>query len=150
MKRHFLGFIFLILVNFGISAQTGDAGRPQILTNLSQRDGAGGQIEIDQSQQIESLLNMQIANNFLQKGIPGFRIQIFSQSGQTARQRADETRASFVRRFPEITVHQEYNAPNFQVFVGDFRTKNDALREMKRIERSFTRAFIVPTIIQIR
>jgi len=147
-KELFLGFIFLVLSVCAVDAQR-ITDRPQILTNLSHNDGAGGRIEIIQPEQCEDLLKMKIANNYLQKGIPGFRILIFSASGQTARARSIETRQAFMKRYPEMNAYQEYNTPNFQIYVGDFRTKNDALRELKRIERVYPRAYIVAATIQI-
>ena len=148
-ERVFFGFISLILAFFGVSAQEPDPAKPQILIKLAQSDEHGGRVELVQPVQVENLLKMQIANNNLQKGIPGYRIRIFSLSGQTAKQKSDETRTSFMRNFPEIEAYQEYNTPNFQIFVGDFRTKNEALREIKKIEKFFPGAFIVSEIINI-
>jgi len=149
MKRVFLGFVFLVVACAGTLAQESDTAKPQILTNLMQTDGQSGKIEIIQPPQVENLLKMQIANNRLKKGIPGYRISIFSESRQTARQNADETRRNFMRNFPDIEAYTEYNPPNFQVFVGDFRTKNEALRAIKKIEKVYPRAFIVSEIIDI-
>ena len=144
-KRVFLGFIILVFAFIGCFAQE----KPQILINLAHNDGRSGDIELIQSEQMERLLMMQIANNRQQNGIPGYRILIFSQSGQAARQRADEARVSFMRNFPNMEAYPEYNLPNFQVFVGDFRTKTEALRERKNIEKTYPRAFIVNAIIDI-
>jgi hypothetical protein len=130
-------------------AQETAAAPPQIFINLAQNDGQGGRIEIVQPVQVENLLKLQIANNRLQKGIPGYRIRIFSQSGQTARQKAEEARMSFMKNFPKIEAYRGYNTPNWQVFVGDFRTKNEALREIKKIEKMFPGAFIVSETIRI-
>ena len=149
MKGIFLGFAFLMTTSAVLLAQETDAVRPQILVNLAQNDGQSGHIEIIQPEQIENLLKLQIANNRLQKGIPGYRIRIFSLSGQTARQKSEDTRREFMRNFPDIEAHWAYNSPNFQVFVGDFRTKNEALRELKKIEKMFPGAFIISEIIQI-
>jgi len=149
MKEIVLGLAFLLVVHTGIDAQERGIAKPQILTNLEQNDGQNGRVEIIQPEQVENLLKMRTANNQLQKEIPGYRIQIFSESRQTALQQANETRADFMRRFPELEAYQRYNAPNWQVFVGDFRTKNEALRERKKIEKIFPRAFIVSTNIQI-
>jgi hypothetical protein len=149
-KDMVLAIAFLILGCTGMAAQETDAAKPQILINLAQNDEQTGQIELlGQAAQVENLLKMQIANNHLQKGIPGFRIQIFSQSGQTARQKAEETRLNFMKNFPELEAIWGYNTPNWQVFVGDFRTKNEALREVKKIEKMFPGAFIVSEIINI-
>ena len=145
IKSMIFGFTFVILTNVTGFAQE----KPQILVNLAQNDRQSGQIEIVQPVQLENLLMMQIANNRQQEGIPGYRIRIFSLSGQTAKARADETRINFMRSFPEMEAYMEYNNPNFQIFVGDFRTKTDALRETKRIERLYPGAFIVTAIIDI-
>ena len=144
-----MGFAFLMTASVVLLAQEKDAVRPQVLVNLAQNDGQSGQIEVIQPEQIENLLKLQIANNRLQKGIPGYRIQIFSLSGQTARQKSEDTRREFMRNFPGIEAHWAYNSPNFQVFVGDFRTKNEALRVQKQIEKMFPGAFIVSATIQI-
>ena len=138
IKRMLWGFVFLVFACFCVVAQE----KPQILISLAE----SGQIEIIQSEQVENMLKMQIANNRQQEGIPGFRIQIHSRAG---RSEADQVRADFMRRFPEMNAITRWNAPNFQVFVGDFRTKTDALRELKRIERVYPRSFWVPDIINI-
>ena len=148
-KKVLFGLIILVFTSFGVKAQDPDMTKPQILINLARDDGYGGRIELIQQVQVENLLKMQIANNNLRNGIPGYRIHIFSQSGQQARQKADQTRASFMKNFPGLEAYQEYNPPNFQIFVGDFRTKNEALREKKRIEKVFPGAFIVSEIIHI-
>ena len=142
-----LGFVFLLAVHVDMVAQNTDVIRLQILSNLARNDGQSGQVEIIQPEQLENLLKTHVANNLLQKGIPGYRIQIFSESAQTARQRSDDTRINFMRSFPHLEARQEYNNPNWQVFIGDFRTKNEALRELKKIARIFPRAFIVSTTI---
>jgi hypothetical protein len=148
-KKGFLGFALLVMAYAAMFAQETDIAKPQILTVLSQADGQSGQIEIIQPVQIENLLKMQIANNRKQEGIPGYRINIFSDSGQTARQKAYDTRSNFMKNFPDIEAYLKYVAPNFQITVGDFRTKNEALRERKKIEKLFPRAFIVSEIIDI-
>ena len=148
-KGFILGFVFLSMAFAVTYAQDADISKPQILVRLEQMEGGNGQIEVIQPVQVENLLRMQIANNRQQKGIPGYRIRIFSQSGQTARQKAEETRRNFMGNFPEIDAYLEYHAPNFLIFVGDFRTKNEALRERKKIERFYPGAFIVSENINI-
>jgi len=149
MKEVIIGFGLLILAYTSGIAQERDAAKPQILISLAQSDGQVGQIEIIQPVQVENLLKMQIANNNLQEGIPGYRIQIFSDSGQQADQKANEARVTFMRNFPELEAYKKYYAPNFQIYVGDFRTKNEALRGKKKIEKIFPRAFIISDIINI-
>ncbi|MDR1865560.1 MAG: hypothetical protein LBR08_08315 [Bacteroidales bacterium] len=134
---------FFWLLPAGLSAQ--DAARPQILVDIEKNS----RIEIIQPPQAEMLLNMQIANNHLQKGISGYRIRIFSQSGQYARQRATEAKTMFMRNFPDVNTYWKYNEPNYQIFVGDFRTKTEALYQYKQISKKIPSAFIVKDIINI-
>jgi len=148
-ERIFFGLVFLVVTSAGALAQETNDAKPQILVSLAQNDGQSGHIEIIQPEQVENLLKSQIANNRLQKGIPGYRIRIFLQTGQTARQKAEETRRNFMRNFPDIEAYLEYHPPSFQIFVGDFRTKNEALREKKKIEKIFPGAFIISETIQI-
>jgi len=145
-----LGFVFLVATCAGMIAQDTNSAKPQVLINLTQLDGQSGRIDIIQPEQAENLLKMHIANNRLKNGeIPGHRIQIFSLSGQTANQKADEICMNFMRNFPDIEAYKKYDAPNWKVFVGNFRTKNEALREKKKIEKIFPGAFIVSATIQI-
>ena len=148
-KRVAVGYIFLLVACFAVAAQQTDAAKPQILTVLAQDDGQTGRIEIIQPAQVENLMKLQIANNRRQEGIPGYRINIFSQPGQTARQNANDTRRNFMRSFPDIETYLQFQSPNFLILVGDFRTKNEALREKKKIEKIFPRAFIVSDMINI-
>ena len=149
MKKIVVVFTFLVVTCSDAFSQETESVQPQILINLTQTEGQRGQIEIIQPVQLENLLKMQIANNRQLKGIPGYRINIFSQAGQTARQKAEEVRGNFMRNFPDLETYTEYNPPNWQIFVGDFRTKNEALRERKKIEKIFPIAFIVSEIINI-
>ena len=142
---------FLIPMYFGAITYGQDPAKPQILIDLTNAEmqPGDGSIELFQVGQIENMLKLYIANNKLQNGIPGYRLRIFSQSGQTARQKATEVRASFMKSFPETDAYMVYNNPNFQVLVGNFRTKTEARYEKKNIEKKFPGAFIVSEIIEI-
>ncbi|MDR0714746.1 MAG: SPOR domain-containing protein [Bacteroidales bacterium] len=107
------------------------------------------QIELHHPKQLEQLLLMQIANNRLQKGVQGYRIRIFSQSGQSARGKAYAMKDDFLNNFPDQHAYEQYNEPNFQIFVGDFRTKTEALYLLKRIARKYPSAFIVNSSINV-
>lgn len=141
---------FFIPMYLGLFAQDPDSAKPQILVELAgeAKDGSG-RIELSQPAQVENLLKLRMANNKLQKGIPGYRIRIFSQSGQPARQKATEVRTSFMRNFPETDARMEYNNPNFQVLVGNFRTYTEAYHEKKKIEKVFPGSFIISEIIEL-
>ena len=139
-------FFFLLHIA-AVSGQSIE--KPQILNSLAVQDTQSGRVELVQPAQIENLLKLHIANNKLQKGIQGYRIRIFSQSGQTARQKAENTKVLFMKSFPGMNASMEYNDPNFQILVGSFRTYTEAYHEKKKVEKVFPVAFIVSEIIEI-
>ncbi|MDR3095064.1 MAG: hypothetical protein LBU62_10575 [Bacteroidales bacterium] len=141
--RYACMFLLLLAFSFGMKAQTGE--RPQILKDLEKDK----KIEVIQPVLVEQLLTVRIANNYALKGIQGYRIRIFSQSGQTARQKSSNMKASFSEHFPEINAYLTYTEPNYQIFVGDFRTKTEALYYLKLIGKKYPSAFIVKSLIKI-
>ncbi len=94
---------------------------------------------------LDALIEGQTLQN-LQKNqgvISGYRIRIVSFSGSTARQRTLDARARFQKDFPGIPTYWIYTEPDYKVYVGDYRTKTDAYRDLVMIRRQFTSAFII-------
>lgn len=102
-----------------------------------------GRVQVFQDGRIDLLVARHIEENKKGTGVPGFRVRIFSQSGHNARQNANQVRAEFLRRYPDMEGYLTYDAPNFKVYVGDFRTRSEAIRFHKRVSRDFPNAFIV-------
>lgn len=57
------------------------------------------------------------------KQMPGFRVQLCFDSDKTI---IDLTRGQFVTEFPKIDTYVRFEAPNFNLMVGDFRTQKEA------------------------
>ena len=108
--------------------------QPTILQNL----------QINQDPRLDKMLNWHIVKNEKMNGIEGFRVEIFFSSAMDALEQAKNKKVEFLSEYPEYTVNIKYDAPNFKVRVGDFRTKNEALKLHKKIEKSYPMAFIVP------
>ena len=107
-----------------------------------------GEVNINQDEFIKQLVNQHIEQNKNQRGIPGFRINIFFDSGYDnegidARTRAGAVKDTFDIYYPSIASYFIYEEPNYKVYVGDFRTRTDALKVFKRIRRRYPKAFIV-------
>ncbi len=126
----------------------------QIFDILYEENDSCGLINIYQDIRIEDLVLQHIEQNKKQTGIPGYRINIYFESGLSARQQAMALRDTFNVYFSEIPSYLEYQTPNFKVYVGDFRTKAEALKFYKIIRRRYPKAFIVndqinyPRIVQ--
>jgi len=108
--------------------------QPNILQNL----------QVNQDSRLNKMLNWHIVKNEKMNGIKGFRVEIFFSADMNALEQAKNKKVEFLSKYPENVVNIKYDAPNFKVRVGDFRTKNEALKLLKKIEKSYPMAFIVP------
>ncbi len=144
MKKVFI-LIPLFFICVEILGQSVATGNPMI------RDTSPGifqKLGIEQDPNHIRLVELHIRKNESIKGIDGFRVEIFFSSALDSRQKALQTKAAFLRDYPDMNVYVIYVSPDFKVRVGDFRTKNEALALMKLVQNQFPKAFIVPDIIE--
>lgn len=143
MKIIFLFFIGLFAAHF-VDAQDFD-GRieQQDSTQVSVLEG----LSVERDARLDKMLNWHIEKNKEREGIDGFRVEIFFSSNMDAKEKALETKTDFLSEYPEFPVHIKFVAPNFRVRVGDFRTKNEAWKLYKKIQKDYPTAFVVPDII---
>ncbi|MCK5730638.1 MAG: SPOR domain-containing protein [Draconibacterium sp.] len=111
--------------------------QPNIVQNL----------RVNHDPRLDKMVNWHIEKNKKINGVEGFRVEIFFNSGMDALELARNKKVAFLSKYPDYSVNIKYDAPNFKVRVGDFRTKNEALKLLKTINRSYPMAFIVPDII---
>jgi hypothetical protein len=71
----------------------------------------------------------------------GFRIQIFSGNNRT---NAEELKADFFKRFPNIGSYLIYQQPYFKLRVGDFRNRFEAQELYYQLLDAYGQAIIVP------
>lgn len=86
--------------------------------------------------------------NYAAPGIDGFRVQILSDAGNNAKERAQSSLVDFEQKFPGIPVYLTYQQPNFKVRCGDFRTKAEARRLLNEVSRQFPGAYVVRDFIK--
>jgi hypothetical protein len=108
------------------------------LTALSQQSFSGN-VKIFQDPLVDSVLvqyqalRLKIMENPDHKSIPGYRIQIFFDSGLNSSDRARQARDEFMLLFPETPAYISWKAPNYRVRAGDFRTKLEAEKLLQLI-----------------
>jgi hypothetical protein len=102
-----------------------------------------GETRVFQDKRIEEMVRRHTENNKKIKGVPGYRIRVFSASDQGARSRANSVRGEFLNAFPGIEPYIIYDAPDWKIYVGDFRTRTEALRVYKRVASRYPDAFII-------
>lgn len=107
-----------------------------------------GSVTVIQSSLVDSVLRqyeglrLKIMENPDNKAIPGYRIQIFFDSGLNSSDRARQLRDEFLLKFPEIPAYVNWKAPNYRVRVGDFRNRLEAERTMQLIMADYPSAWV--------
>lgn len=110
-----------------------DTNEPEILQKLN----------VTQDERLVKMLNWHIELNKTRNGIEGFRVEIFFSAESDAMKKAVNKKVDFLSKYPEYAVHIKYDAPNFKVRIGDFRTKNEAVKLYKKIKADYPVAFVV-------
>ena len=103
-------------------------------------------INIKYESGLESLI---MKNNTLQQkkeGVLGWRIQLTFKS---TKEEIKKTRFEFTKLYPEIPTYLTYESPYYRICVGNFRTKNEALKLNNFIRKNYVEAYPVKKIIKI-
>ncbi|WP_297091883.1 SPOR domain-containing protein [uncultured Draconibacterium sp.] len=105
-------------------------------------------LNVNRDARLDKMLKWHIEKNQKREGMSGYRVEIFFSSALDAKKQALDTKTEFLTNYPDFPVHIKFIAPNFRVRVGDFRTKNEALKLYKQVQKDYPSAFIVPDVIE--
>lgn len=137
---------FIVLIAVILTVGTAVAGQSRKSTDalgrLQQKEMSGDVILTLDPLILENY-NKHLVQNSKNRGVEGFRIRIFSDNGQGAKEHQKRVRAKFLSLHPEIQTYNRYEGSFYKIYVGDFRTKRDALRILSTIKEDFPDAFIV-------
>jgi hypothetical protein len=100
-------------------------------------------LSIQRDARLDSLVMRHIRLNKQKDGLDGYRVQLFSGSGTTAREEANDLRAEFMGNHPDIPAYLLYQTPNFKVRVGDFRTELEAMYLQRELAYQYPGGFVV-------
>jgi hypothetical protein len=104
---------------------------------------APGAIHVEAPPAVDQLVQQHVSYNTRHPTIDGYRIRIYRDNSPDARQHSLEISNAFSELLQEVPAYRSYDNPYFKVSVGDFRTKNDALKLFSRIKRMYPKAYIV-------
>jgi hypothetical protein len=127
---------------------TGFSGRIQaqipydIFAYIQSAQPGSGTVKIKQNADVTNMINLHLSLMRNLKGIKGYRVCIYYNSGQQARSAADQERARFISRYEDVSSDKVFESPFWKVYVGDFRTKSEALKFLERIRFDYPNAFI--------
>lgn len=119
-----------------------------VLESLKEKE-ANGDMTIYLDSLLEVNYKRHLVKNSKTMGIDGYRVRIFSDNGRGAKDNQKRVRVAFLSLFPDIDAYSEYEGSYFKVYVGDYRTKSEALLLLDRIRKNFPDAFIVEYNIKI-
>ena len=148
MKRFLILLVFLGLSCTALSAQEfrSDSTRTSpvdsTLLGRSVLSVMGPGVTVHQSAAMKSAFDRYVADN-ANKKLVGYRIRVFFDNGQSARNRSEAIARSISYSFPGIGVYRTFESPNFKVMVGDFRTKAEALKVYQALKVTYPTALIL-------
>ena len=148
MKRILL-ILALLTVSIAASAQLDSLTRASMDTTLVGRDImslVGSKVNVSQSSAVRNALNNYIRSNS-GKRIQGYRIRVFYDNSPQARTRSESIAAYVRSQFPENGVYRTFEAPNYKVTVGDFRSKEEALKIYMALKGIYPTAYIIKEYI---
>jgi len=134
-KVKLLAFLSFMFIHCGISAQE------QLIDE--------NHIPLTKAQSFNALIELHKQINLLDSSIPGFRIQIFFESGNYSKSLALEVKQEFETKYLNQKAYVSFNEPYYRVRVGDFRSKIEAIGFLKKIIRKYPNAFEVEDRISI-
>lgn len=120
-----------------------------IQVSLTAQDKGPGKVTVIRDEQIDSVLanyealRLKIMENPDTKLIPGYRIQIFFDSGLNSSDRARQAKDDFLFLFPDIPAYVSWKAPNYRVRVGDYKTRLDAEKDLQLIIINYPNAWVI-------
>jgi len=100
-----------------------------------------------QDSRIDSLILLHQKINSQDSLIPGYRIQIFFESGNYSKDKALETAEEFAKNYPYMRYYLSFDEPYYRIRVGDFRSIIEAKGFLNKIIRSYPSAFEVKDMI---
>jgi hypothetical protein len=150
MVRSILLLILPVLTLNTLIAQGGPVSGKEDLLRFLQEEGPRDRVNIEVDSLLVANYNKLITRNMQTTGIPGYRIRIFSESGLGAKQAQQQVRARFLSLYPGLDAYNEYDEPFFKVYVGDCRTKSEALKLQDRIRKDFPNSIIREDYIQLK
>jgi len=151
MKRFLIIAILALLPAMSLRAQeyrvdNGSAQVDSTLVGRSVLSVLGSGVTVNQSSAMKSAFDSYVSAN-ASKRVTGYRIRVYYENNQNARNRSEAIARTISGTYPGIGVYRTFESPNFKVCVGDFRTKDEALKIYHALKSSYPTAIILKETI---
>ena len=99
-------------------------------------------VVVAQSSDLRAAFDSYLAAN-RSAGTAGYRIRVYYNSKQNSRAESEQVARAVVRSYPWLGVYRTFESPNFKVTVGDFRSRDEALKVFNELKVTYPSAFII-------
>lgn len=147
MKRFLLILSLLVLGAASLQAQETETVAPMDSTLLGRSilSVMGSGVQISQSTAVQQAMAEYIRIN-ANKPITGYRIRVYYDNGPQARSKSELIERTLQQQL-NASVYRSFESPNYKVTVGDFRTKDEALRIYNALKGTYPTAYIIKETI---
>ena len=122
---------------------------------LAQSDSSAnpGTVFVVKDPRVDMLIHKQMEINEettkeTRKNMPGFRIQVINT---TDRNKVFAAKAKVYQEFPDLKPYLLYQAPNYKLKVGNFKTQEEAEEMQRQLERLFpSGTYVIRDIIEVK
>lgn len=136
--------MLIVVLSYGQNGSRNTYGLEVIQKRIVQDRPGQGKVTISEDPNVTKLLDEIILQNAKRPGMNGFRIRIYFDLGQKSRKESDEVEKKFMTDYPGIAVYRTYQSPYYKVSIGDFRTRDNALKLYHLLLKEYPKSFIVP------
>jgi SPOR domain len=95
-------------------------------------------IKVEEEYNISRMMTRFVEINRTQTTTSGWRIQLVAT---TDRRKMEETKESFMRNYPGISIDWEHAKPYYRLRAGAFKTKLEAIRVLEGLKKEYPSAF---------
>ena len=112
-----------------------------------------GSIRVTVDPRVEQLIRKQMAINEVttmeaRRHVPGFRIQVINTPD---RNKVNAAKIKVYQEFPDWKPYLIYQAPNYKLRVGDFKTEDEAKAAMQQLSRLFPSGmYVIRDVIEVK
>lgn len=121
------------------------------LRGSAQTDTGG--IVVNKDPRVDALVQKQIEINEVttrdaRRNVPGFRIQVLNSPD---RNKVYAAKVKIYEQYPDLKPYLLYQAPNYKLKVGNFKTQEEAEQAMQQLSKLFPSGlYVIRDIIEIK
>lgn len=102
-----------------------------------------GAVEITRDKRIDRLVEKQKQLSLSIETIPGYRVQIFFESGSNSRSKALQVKDQFLSKYAGMEAYMVFHEPYYKIRVGNFRTRMEAQGFKQSIISEYPSTFVI-------